>query len=71
MKSFSTEQEAIDGMIETVDDPCIDNIRFAFMDDDTAMSEYENAKDDGCCGFHDEEILVNGRKAMIGCNYGH
>lgn len=24
-----------------------------------------------CCGAADFEVIVNGRPAMVGCNYGH
>ena len=70
-KSFETREEAESWMAEEVDDPCVDNHRFAFLDDAEAMSEYEAQRDGGCCGFFDREVTVAGRKAMIGCNYGH
>ena len=50
---------------------CIDNYRFAYVDDETAMFLYHEAQADGCCGGFDEKVLVNGKEAMIGCNYGH
>lgn len=58
-------------MVAWVDDPYTDNIRFAFCDDPTAMEEYDEAKRNGCCGFFDKDIFVDGREAVIGCNYGH
>lgn len=46
------------------DEPNVDNFRFAFVDDDELRSE-------GCCGEFDSPIFVDGKKAWIGCNYGH
>jgi hypothetical protein len=71
MRGFNTKEDAEEWMINEVDDPCVDGERFAFSDDKEAIRAYEIVKDNGCCGFFDEEITVNGRKAMIGCNYGH
>ncbi len=72
--SFNCERDAADWMyaeLEEHDERCIDNYRFSFADDADGMEEYENARDNGCCGSCDYEILVNGHKAYIGCNYGH
>lgn len=72
--SFNCEADASDWMYGTlVDDgeSCIDNYRFAFADDAEAVAEYELAQEQGCCGSSDFEILINGHKAYIGCNYGH
>lgn len=33
--------------------------------------EYEKAQEDGCCGFYDEWIELNGEKFYVGFNYGH
>lgn len=68
---FDTEQEAFDWMYETVDDGCIDNTRLAYKDDDKAVALYEEAVEEGCCGSFDTEVIIAGRPAMIGCNFGH
>jgi hypothetical protein len=71
---FATKEEALDWMYEGFerdDERCIDNERFAFLDDSKAVNEYENIKEGGCCGFYDVEIVVDGRPAIMGCNYGH
>ena len=70
-KSFATEQEAADWMSEEVDDPYQDNDRFAFKDDPEAVKRYEEFQGRGCCGYFDADIIVAGRPAMIGCNFGH
>ena len=70
-KSYETEDEAFAAMEVSVDDNCIDGLRFAYLDDDAALAVYAEIESNGCCGFHDEEIIVNGRRATIGCNYGH
>lgn len=68
---FDTQEEAEEWMDLEVDDPCVDNYRFAFLDDEDAMAIYDKQKEAGCCGDFDEEVIVAGRPAMIGCNYGH
>lgn len=73
MKTFETEQDAANWMYDeaVVDEECIDNYRFAFKDDHNTMIVYLQAQQDGCCGFFDEDIIVAGREASIGCNFGH
>lgn len=48
-----------------------DNFRFAFRDQAAEVDEYEEARSDGCCGFVDMEVEVDGRVYWMGCNYGH
>lgn len=55
----------------TADLDCVDNIRFAAMNSRKDMRRYRAQQDEGCCGSHDEEVTIYGRKFMIGCNYGH
>jgi hypothetical protein len=50
---------------------CVDNCRIALKSDPKEMADYEAARADGCCGFYDQEILVDGEVYLIGCNYGH
>ena len=74
MKQFNSKEEAINDMYRCLEAPgedCIDNTRFAYLDNPEEMEDYENSQEEGCCGFFDMEILVAGRKATIGCNYGH
>lgn len=71
MPSFATKEEAFEWMTGQVDDPCIDNYRFAFLDDNNMMVEYERKANQGCCGSADYDIMVDGRRAVVGCNYGH
>jgi hypothetical protein len=71
IEQFATREAAETWMAEIVDDSCQDNNRFAFLDDLEAMLEYQSTKDSGCCGSFDAPIEVAGRKATIGCNYGH
>lgn len=68
---FETEEQAWTWMYEQVDDPCVDNDRFAYYDDDAALAKYEEAYEGGCCGVFDADVEINGRLAMIGCNFGH
>ena len=48
-----------------------DNYRFARVGNDTEEAEYEAAVFEGCCGFYDKTIKVNGVEVMIGFNHGH
>jgi hypothetical protein len=71
-EKFSSPEEAEEWFLrEVVDDPCVDNNRFAFKDDAEAMAEYEEAVQSGCCGSCDIDVEVAGRLATVGCNYGH
>lgn len=70
-RDFATEQDAIDWIMEDVDNLYVDNGRFAFLDDLEAMKKYNEQKARGCCGEADETVTVNGRLATVGCNYGH
>lgn len=69
--TFKTVEAAYVWLDDTIDDPCIDNYRFAFKDDAAAMARYEDRKSEGCCGFADRDVIVDGREALVGCNYGH
>ena len=71
LPSFASKEDAIEWMDAKVDDPCTDNYRFAFVDDAAAMEEYDDQVQSGCCGFFDEDVIVDGKKATIGCNFGH
>ncbi len=71
MKKFNTEEEAIAWAVEYVDDPCVDNERFVFDGDIEGMERYDAKVRDGCCGEFDANVIVDGRLARVGCNYGH
>lgn len=68
---YANEILAEVAMLEEVDDPCVDNHRFAYEDDAEGMAKYDAKAADGCCGFYDRRITILGRPARIGCNYGH
>jgi hypothetical protein len=71
LESFATEEEAMAAMSDRVDDPFEDNHRFAFCDDAAAVAEFDRLESEGCCGSYFSFVLVAGRRAVIGCNYGH
>lgn len=73
MKNFNSEKLASEWMYNeaVIDEEYIDNYRFAFKDQHWSMSAYDKACAEGCCGSFDEEIMVSGRLAIIGCNFGH
>lgn len=56
-------------MLEGLD--CTNNVRFAALDSRKDMRRYNDAKEKGCCGSHDEVVTIYGRHFTIGCNYGH
>lgn len=68
---FETLDDAQEWLVDTVDDPCIDNFRFAYLDDEKQIDAYAQIKEGGCCGFFDKDVIVDKRLAQIGCNYGH
>lgn len=68
---FANAQDARDWMLAEVDDPCVDNYRFAYNDDEKEIGTYNRLQNAGCCGFFDREVRIAGRLATIGCNYGH
>ncbi len=69
--SFNTRTEAFAWLVGQMDESCVDNFRFAYKGDSKGMEVYNELIDQGCCGFFDQDIIVNGQPAVIGCNYGH
>jgi hypothetical protein len=69
--NFTTKDVAHDYMIKLLDDEFEDNYRFSYCDDADGLTEYADAIDNGCCGSFDVMVKVNGRLALVGCNYGH
>ena len=70
MNAFFTVEQAWNWLY-TQDFDYMDNFRFAYLDDPEGIKEYESIRDQGCCGSFDATIAVDGRRATIGCNYGH
>lgn len=71
---FHSESGAADAMYQDLHDSgefCVDNYRFAFLDDAVMCAEYEEIECSGCCGSMNLFVIVDGREALIGCNYGH
>ncbi len=62
----------INKMKKEINDPCLDNVRFASIKSSSQMKRYNRLKNAGCCGFRDKLITheIYG-SFMIGCNYGH
>jgi hypothetical protein len=71
VRRFATEAEAEEWLYNEVDDGCIDNFRLAYEDDPSGSAAYEKAYANGCCGEADYDVVIGGRRARIGCNYGH
>ena len=68
---FSSENSAMSYLDDRFGDDCMDNERFAYCDDAEAIEKYNQQQNEGCCGCFDIYVYVGGRKALIGCNYGH
>ena len=62
---------AMTRMAKDIDDPCMDNFRFAEMDKSGDLRRYWDQRARGCCGSCDQVVTIDGRKFQIGCNYGH
>lgn len=72
VREFDNEAAAHAWMMDCLHgESCIDGYRFAFDDDAEAVARYEAVYDSGCCGYFDRDIIVGGRPARIGCNFGH
>lgn len=73
IQTFETEKDAATWMYDEAiaGEECVDNYRFSFKYDTNTMTAYLEAQNDGCCGFFDADIIVAGREATIGCNFGH
>lgn len=71
--NFASKEAAINWMESRMDemDGPIDNVRFCWKNDAEGLSNYKAVYDKGCCGFFDCEVRILGRKAFIGCNFGH
>lgn len=52
-------------------DDCTDGHRVARVGDSEAEKTYEEVRANGCCGFVDETLVVDGVLYLVGFNYGH
>lgn len=68
---FSTQEEAFEWLYALIDNQYCDNARFAYLDDQEALTVYAEQEAHGCCGSADETVKIDGRLAKIGFNYGH
>lgn len=48
-----------------------DNFRVALAADAWQKTAYEFVRRTGCCGYLEEEVVIDGELFWIGCNYGH
>ena len=70
LHEFPDEQSAFDWLYDEVDDPYTDNYRVGYRDDPASMAEYERLESQGCCGSASAEVVIAGRPAVVGLNYG-
>ena len=71
MVEFAEKGGVYEYLRRKVDDPCVDNFRFARADSPDEMKLYASKKKKGCCGSHDEKVVIAGVVYWVGCNYGH
>lgn len=71
LREFDNHEEAFHWLHKVVDDGCIDNDRFYFYGDKLAEAYFEECAEHGCCGSMEKDVIIAGRAARIGCNYGH
>ena len=65
-------REALHSFIEEQGLDCADNFRFTPVDDSEGEDQFEEIKEQGCCGSMDSFAKDNeGHVWFIGCNYGH
>ena len=71
--NFKTADDAFSWFETMIGDCYYDNHRFVYVDDlkSPKAREYFNLYSDGCCASDDVTVIVNGRLAIIGCNFGH
>lgn len=48
-----------------------DNYRAYCFDTGEGFEEYVRRAKSGCCGIFESHTKINGKKWIIGCNYGH
>ena len=58
-------------LIDKYGDCCHDNHRIADVRKPEEVKIYEDHKSEGCCGYYDTTVEYEGRRYMIGFNYGH
>jgi hypothetical protein len=68
--TFETEAQAWDWLYERADNDCVDNTRLAYADR-AQVRAYNAQASEGCCGCIDKKVMIAGRLAWIGCNFGH
>ena len=69
--TFATEEDAWEYLRNYDDDGCVDQKAIGYEDDPASMEAYLRIREGGCCGSFDADVIIAGRKARIGCNYGH
>lgn len=73
--NFNTPEEAFiwleDYIHNIINDWCDDNYRFCYIGDKETESIYDTSLSKGGDGFMDIQVIIDGKRAVIGCNYGH
>lgn len=70
--NFNSVKDAFAWLEKTNQDDCYDQHRFVFVDElKSKGNKYYKIYQKGCCGSDDTTVIVNGRLAVIGCNFGH
>ena len=69
---FTSIERAFAWLEKTNRDNCYDQHRIVYADElNSNGKEYYEIYQKGCCGSDDTTVIINGRLAFIGCNFGH
>lgn len=49
----------------------VDNLRVARIDNPLEVWAYNRKAENGCCGYFDIRVTIDGVDWMLGCNHGH
>ena len=69
--SIEAAQEFMADSLAKMGEVCADNWRFAWNDDNTEMTAYAAVSNAGTAEPFDEKVVIEGREAWVGCNYGY
>lgn len=70
-ESKKLAQAFVKALIQCGDAYCNDNWRWCDLSNLREVETYKKARSSGCCGYHDEIVVIGHRSFSIGFNYGH
>jgi len=70
-RDFDSIRDALIWMEEDESFDCVDNLRYANLNNERELVDYEQQYLSGCCGSYDAIVRIDKKLYIIGCNYGH